>query len=73
MSAKSPNLLAAGCGDGRRVEFLVERKIFGAMQRVTVIDPETGREASASGPVQPGIAESLINIAIKKLRRGITI
>jgi hypothetical protein len=60
-------------GAGRKQEYLVERKIYGSTQRVTVIDPETGQEASATGPLQAGVQESLTNIAIKKLRRGISI
>jgi hypothetical protein len=51
---------------------LVETKIFGSMQRVTVIDPETGNEASATGPLGHGVEQQLVQLAIGKLRRGIS-
>lgn len=53
-------------------ELLVETKVFGQMQRVTVIDPDTGKEASATGPMGRGVEQQLIQIAIGKLRRGIS-
>jgi hypothetical protein len=50
---------------------LIETKVFGSMQRVTVIDPQTGNEATATGPIGRGVEQQLIQIAIGKLRRGI--
>jgi len=60
--------------DGREQhgELLIETKIFGSMQRVTVIDPETGNEASATGPLGQGVEQQLTQLAIGKLRRGIS-
>lgn len=46
--------------------------MFGQMQRVTVIDPDTGNEATATGPMGRGVEQQLIQIAIGKLRRGIS-
>jgi hypothetical protein len=59
-------------GQDQHGELLVEIKIFGSMQRVTVIDPETGNEASASGPTGRGVEQQLTQLAIGKLRRGIS-
>jgi hypothetical protein len=70
VSERSPERAGAKSGQGQ--EFLVERRIFGTMQRVTVIDPVSGREASATGPLRPGVEKSLTNIAIGKLSRGVT-
>ena len=54
-------------------EYLVDIKLFGQMQRVSVVDPETGNEASATGPMGRGVEQQLIQIAIGKLRRGISV
>jgi len=63
----------SGSSDQDKIgELLVEIKKFGSMQRVTVIDPKTGREASATGPMGRGVEPQLIQIAIGKLRRGIS-
>jgi hypothetical protein len=59
-------------GQDSHGELLVEIKVFGSMQRVTVIDPETGNEASATGPLGQGVEQQLIHLAIGKLRRGIS-
>ncbi len=61
----------AQSGDDKNGELLVEIKIFGQMQRVTVIDPDTGAEASATGPLGRNVEQQLIQLAIGKLRRGI--
>ena len=38
---------------------------------VIVIDPDTGQEASATGPLGRSVEQQLIQIAVGKLRRGI--